>query len=280
MREQPILTQLVLEWLACSQSPRVLHVFDRACNLINAQNEIISLVWPELGAGPFAWVLPEKRPFTDITTDSSVEIIDGNLWLGNSNIPFAHAQLWNPKLNWEAIRQQKVDWPELLCEISQALKQQEMNKTMSVGAGHRLAPTMSHKFDLAQNQFLLGIEKQNQALIVDGAAALAGLGQGLTPTGDDFLLGAMIALWLKNIDINILDLIVQTAVSRTTLLSSAWLKAAGRGEFVAAWHDFFAGLEDGGWQTAVHKILQIGHSSGNDALLGFTAVLEQLILPR
>ena len=279
MAGQAVLTAAVLEWLAHSQSPRVLHVFDRACNLINERDEILSLVWPELGAGPFALLLPKKRPFTSITSDSSVDIIEMDLWVGDINIPLANAQIWNPRLDWGAICQQQVYWPEILPQIKLILRQQEIDKTMSVGASRRLAPTMHHKFDWAQNQFLLGIEEQDQTLVESAVQELAGLGQGLTPTGDDFLVGAILALWLNDVDIMIVDLIVRTAVSRTTLLSGAWLRAAGQGEFIELWHQFFAGLEDGSWATAVTNILQIGHSSGHDALLGFTAVLEKLIIP-
>ena len=273
---RPILTQAVLEWLAHSQSPRVLHVFDRACNLINEKEEIISLVWPELGAGPFALVLPEIWPLSHVNTNSSVDIIDMELWVGDLNIPLANAQIWNPKLNWGAIRTQKVDWSKVLFQISHLLQQQEFGKTMSVGASHRLAPTFNQTFNDAKTQFLLGLEKQDGALIETAVKDLAGLGQGLTPAGDDFLVGAIIALWLHDIDITLIDLIVQTAVPRTALLSGAWLQAAGRGELIAAWHDFFAGFEDGSWETAVFNILQIGHSSGYDALLGFTAVMETM----
>ena len=278
MAGQPVLTATVLEWLAHSQSPRVLHVFDRACNLINERDEILSLVWPELGAGPFALLLPKKRPFTSIDTDSSVDIIEMDLWVGDINIPLANAQIWNPKLDWLVIRQQEVNWPHVLYQINHLLQRQESSKTMSVGASRRLAPTFEKTFASAQQKFLLGIGNRDPFQVEAAVKDLAGLGQGLTPTGDDFLVGAIIALWLKNMDETFIDLIVQTAVSRTTLLSGAWLNAAGRGECIAAWHHFFAGLEDGRWETAVSNILQIGHRSGYDALVGFTAVLEKLIL--
>jgi hypothetical protein len=67
---------------------------------------------------------------------------------------------------------------------------------------------------------------------------------------------------------------VATAVPRTTTLSAAWLKAAGRGEANELWHTFTAQLSANSdhWQQAYLAILETGHSSGADALWGFTAV--------
>ena len=264
MRDQPVLTQFVLDWLGQSQEPRVLHVFERACNLINEGDEIVSLVWPELGAGPFALVLPEKRPFTAIRTDTKVNLADGVFVLGDFNLNYKKAIIWQSRLDWESIQQSQTSWPKILPRLQQILVDDAPMQTA----------VFQPKINSAQKELLTGMQTNNRHKIENGAKQLAGLGQGLTPTGDDFLLGTIIALWTTGYDVAVIDLIVQTAVPRTTTFSGAWLQAAGRGELVQSWHDFFAGLEDGGWETAVYKILQIGHSSGYDALLGFTAVME------
>ncbi|NJN55086.1 MAG: DUF2877 domain-containing protein [Anaerolineae bacterium] len=62
----------------------------------------------------------------------------------------------------------------------------------------------------------------------------------------------------------------------TTTLSAAWLKAAGRGEAGIAWHELGERLSVNGdrWQATVTRILATGHSSGADALGGFTAVMS------
>ena len=40
-------------WLANTRSPRVLCLFDHACNLINERAEILSIVTQKIGNGPF-----------------------------------------------------------------------------------------------------------------------------------------------------------------------------------------------------------------------------------
>jgi hypothetical protein len=105
------------------------------------------------------------------------------------------------------------------------------------------------------------------------------LGNGLTPAGDDFLMGAIYALWaLRSPEEahQLANLTVEMAVPLTTSLSGAWLRAAARGEAAQPWHDLVSGLIDGNKATvagAVDQILAIGHSSGADALAGFTAVI-------
>ncbi|KAA3664173.1 MAG: DUF2877 domain-containing protein, partial [Chloroflexi bacterium] len=108
---------------------------------------------------------------------------------------------------------------------------------------------------------------------------ISGLGQGLTPAGDDFLVGVLFGLFATLPAQAVRpwrEIVVETGTPRTTTLSGAWLKAAARGEAVAAWHEFYEQLmvNDGEWETAVNRILDIGHSSGADALSGFTAVTK------
>ena len=116
--------------------------------------------------------------------------------------------------------------------------------------------------------------------MLEGARALAGLGQGLTPAGDDFLMGAMYGLWAtRNPDEarDLAELINEAAAPRTTSLSAAWLQAAALGEAAEPWHDLFNGIiVDNSRKifAALSRILAIGHSSGADALAGFVAVID------
>jgi hypothetical protein len=66
------------------------------------------------------------------------------------------------------------------------------------------------------------------------------------------------------------------AAGRTTTLSAAWLRSAAVGEAGEPWHRLVdaAGLGDEpGLRSAIRQILAAGHTSGADALAGFTAGL-------
>jgi hypothetical protein len=120
-----------------------------------------------------------------------------------------------------------------------------------------------------------------RALDVPAAGAavhgLAGLGPGLTPAGDDLLVGLMAAYrWgrpaeLSPLEAGLLDGCVMACEGRTTSLSLARLQYAVRGlldarceaVLVALWQEASAPVHaavDGAWS--------IGHSSGADTLTG------------
>jgi len=110
-------------------------------------------------------------------------------------------------------------------------------------------------------------------LLRDGASQLAGLGGGLTPAGDDWLCGAMLGAWLAHPDPGWLcERVVEAAAGRTTFLSAAFLRAAGRGECASTWHRLLAALCVGApaeTEAAVRDVLSLGATSGADALAGF-----------
>ena len=121
MPERVVLTRFVGDWLEWSQQPCVLHVFDRACNLLNERDEIISVVWPELGAGPFAIVLAEERPFSHITTNAKVNITQECLQIASLRIDLSDAILWQPRPDWATIQQNKDAWLKILPSLQTIL---------------------------------------------------------------------------------------------------------------------------------------------------------------
>jgi hypothetical protein len=127
----------------------------------------------------------------------------------------------------------------------------------------------AHQAVVALEQGWAGDQEQLQR----GAVGLAGLGTGLTPSGDDFLGGAMLWAWLTHpAPESFCYAIAQAAAPRTTTLSAAFLRAASRGECSAAWHALLAALNEGAGEqitTAAQGVLAHGASSGADILAGF-----------
>lgn len=116
-------------------------------------------------------------------------------------------------------------------------------------------------------------------LITAGARRLAGLGPGLTPAGDDLLVGWLAGIFFYgergNLGVRgaaVGQAVAATAAARTTRLSAAWLRHAGMGEFAEPWHQLAAGLETGDpavMAQATHCILNTGATSGQEAMKGF-----------
>jgi len=92
-------------------------------------------------------------------------------------------------------------------------------------------------------------------------ATLVGIGPGLTPLGDDVLIGFVAGRVLFHEDIARAARIARAAAGRTTSLSSTLLFHASRGELPEQAHRLLeVGDTDG--------LLSFGHSSGRGILLG------------
>jgi hypothetical protein len=111
------------------------------------------------------------------------------------------------------------------------------------------------------------------------ARDVAGRGPGLTPSGDDLLVGIVLALRLwpgiaSSLDGGAQaarDLLVNAAQPRTTRISSAYLETARQGQAAEPWHVLVTSLHRSPAETrrAVRRLLRIGETSGADTLTGF-----------
>ena len=118
------------------------------------------------------------------------------------------------------------------------------------------------------------------------AQGLIGLGPGLTPSGDDFIGGAMIVLHglgRSDVAARLADWALPLAVRRTGKISAAHLACAAAGEGAAALHAAIGSLcIEGapGLVQCLHDIDAIGHSSGWDALAGAACAMAALCAAR
>ena len=116
----------------------------------------------------------------------------------------------------------------------------------------------------------------------EAVAALLGLGPGLTPSGDDFLGGMLIALHVcgeKSVQKQLYNH-VKSLFHITGPVSKAHLKAAALGEVSDSLHQVLNMLLNGNdtkLEPAIDAINKIGHTSGWDALAGVALVLRQLV---
>ncbi len=107
---------------------------------------------------------------------------------------------------------------------------------------------------------------------------LLGLGPGLTPAGDDVLVGRLHAVHaglLPATDPQV-GALLAAAETRTTRLSRAFLEAAAAGECSAPWQDLWPtpGAAAGSRRSAIRVILGMGQTSGAAALWGFLTADE------
>ena len=112
----------VNDWLAKSRHPRILHVFDHACNLIKKRREVLSIVTPKIGNGPFNLVVEDDVLFSDhLNMQSSIFIRANQLHLGDLIIHTTGAELWNPRPNWEILNDKKDETEYYACKMRSRL---------------------------------------------------------------------------------------------------------------------------------------------------------------
>src|SRR5258706_9232660 len=167
-------------WLANSRHPRILHVFDHACNLINESREVLSVVTPQIGNGPFNLVVKDNVLFSDyLNAQSPISIHTDQLHFEDFIINIAYANLWHPCPNWESLHKNKES---ILSKLA-SLRFTEYRPLLPTS----LVASLSIALANADIPKALPITRQ-----------LAGLGQGLTPAGDVFIIAAILAVWINH----------------------------------------------------------------------------------
>lgn len=254
-------TPEVNKWLNTSPHARVLHVFDHVCNLINERREILSIVTPEIGNGPFNLVVGAKNSFSEyIHLETPIQIFADQLRLGNLTINLKPAQLWNPCPEWKKLHDARN-------KIIHQLTKLPITNYLEFSGLPVAEPVISNlSHSLAKSDLLSSLTAVKH---------LAGLGIGLTPAGDDFLMGSLYAVWIihpPEVAGPLTRQIGNAAAPLTTSLSAAWLRAAERGEAGHLWHELLDGLnllDEVKIDKAMKQILAVGETSGADALAGF-----------
>jgi len=129
-------------------------------------------------------------------------------------------------------------------------------------------------------QLLRNSDKSDWNMNVEIIRFFIGRGKGLTPSGDDILLGFTLALmtfgsfhsWQQ-------ALMLEVTGDRTTIISVAYLHALLQGyasEFLIQLIKLLDHVEPGEIEKTITKIQSFGHTSGNDTLFGFFLGLKFL----
>ncbi|TKT73821.1 DUF2877 domain-containing protein [Afipia massiliensis] len=285
IRQVPAIGELGLlaeKVLQVESNGRVVAVFDRSFYAVLG-SQWICVGLPHLGSGPLH-VLCERRPQCWPMVGAVVAVTGSILVIDNK--PFATfdgASIWKPELapGWTRaglrIGLVAVDefWrvgsaEEGLAAAGCAQPPTELTPLVAAAAAgiaalgrviidalHERAPSSADCAELVN---------------------LIGLGPGLTPSGDDLIGGALIALAALDL-LNVRDLIWDVCrehLDRTNDISRVHLRTAALGYGAAAMHAAVHATmtgEVGRVERALAAVSAIGHSSGRD---GFAGVLIAL----
>lgn len=251
---------------------RVLASFDRSCYLETSEGRLVAVLAEPLGRGAFALTVGGSPSFADLHPETPVHVAARTMWLGDMQVGLATAVPWDPTLP-------ALDGPaDQGMETLQAfLRANAPTEGLArVLFDEDQTPLLSEARP-AVRLLRAGLATGNVESVAHSVARLAGLGPGLTPSGDDVLAGILLAmrLWPRAADPLgpqvVSRSIIEMAAPRTGRISRAYLKAAYRGFASDAWHDLVRALHGDADHVilAAARILQTGETSGADMLAGF-----------
>lgn len=123
-----------------------------------------------------------------------------------------------------------------------------------------------------------GVLREDDFLVVEGVHGLLGVGPGLTPSGDDFLVGFLAGLMnsrrvnCRNSIDAMARCLTQDASLFTTRFSAEYIKYAAKGLYHMYVIDLINAFKAGSCDelaSAARQLITMGHYSGTDLLLGF-----------
>lgn len=275
-------------------------VFQRAVNLtLNGRPlTMLTLLSEELPRMPNSIRIPAQ------TMHELVRILEPGMlvWIENQglSIPACHCQIrlpdappWEPRPELAAFRwnleliEQRADLvARYFSEQSQLEGLAPLVRPLLLGQSIAMTPLLSKA--LPPLRLLLHASQQlDMAGIEDATRSLAGLGPGLTPSGDDVLAGFAAIMALSSpyassdaqLHRSIAERIAANACPRTTTLSAALLAHAARGEVAEPVKDWLLALLSVSLTSALcatDRVLSIGSASGGDLLLGLLLGLRTL----
>ncbi len=266
---------------------RVAAVFSRSLYLESEDGRWACLGCPSIGAGPLnavvgegiAPLLPGLAPGTEYCVEGSVLRIPKRAvlhWQG--------ASLWRPPVVPIPVSRKS------LCRNLDALLEEYARHVPPEGIGWLVFPGAARCEGMLTSVLAARAKPAMDAMgawlttalhahdapppIPGKAAALFGLGPGLTPSGDDFIGGMLIALRMLGKH-GAADAVARWAIplakQRTNRISVAHLEAAAEGQGAAALHQILGWLGSSGAKTRLpepHIIGRLGHCSGWDMLSG------------
>jgi len=263
---------------------RVLSLHGTVCNLIDDDRDVITLLTPSVPRGPFS--ITVEASFEGLAVGDRAQADAGQLLVGNLRLRLDRASIWEPCPDWPRLRMAGEAIASGFAAFDEWASSAIWGGLAHITGADQYPegrPTFMARLARGKEAYgrliVAGLGNGERISLLEGARLLAGLGPGGTPAGDDFLVGVMAAIWLLG-DETAAPAVAETAAPRTSALSAAFLRGAGRGEFIEPWHALLEALAAADLEQveqAAMRVESFGASSGADALDGFILAGRSLL---
>jgi hypothetical protein len=283
----------------------VLAVFERSFYIKGLGERLACLGSVEIGPGPLNVLcpLPANGGMAALGVTPGIPVIFTANALrldGGAVFSFAEAKDWWPPVlpTWRAA-DLRLGLDTLATATRAGLPDYGLGSLIpALAGGGGVAALTTEMFDPLLRPAMRGVAALVEWLyrwapLVDGvvppppreAEILIGLGPGLTPSGDDFLAGALIALRALRrhpAAERLADWTLSHSATGTGIISQAHLACATEGAGASALHNALAAVVTPdlvGFDECLSAVAALGQCSGWDAMAGVTAACAALATP-
>lgn len=269
---------IALRTLERASFGRIVAVFERSAYL-DFGGDVVCIGTPDIGSGPLNAQVESTQAFDAIRRGrhDDVSCGAGRVQFGVTSFRFASAGRWRPT---------PVAWPVDAKQLSRgvanvrawARRRAPGDGLSSLVAQTSAADALARAGRDAARALEAWLGDDGDDVSLAPLAALIGLGPGLTPSGDDFLGGAIVALHSYGRARCARRLAAKLRFEGATHpISVAHWRAACEGLGSDALHACLRDMAEGrAARSSLDRIATIGHTSGWDALAGAATVAGAL----
>lgn len=245
------------------EAGRVHSVFEGALNLAWHDDRLLTLQGPERLLAPFAATVEQLPHPGGLSAGVSVRRLDGTLSVGAVRFE------WGDPATVDTAMPESESAAGPALAVLLAKHPAESGRALSSATGR------SARCRLAE-----GVRRRDPEAFLEGALGLVGLGEGLTPAGDDCLVGALAVLhrfsrsWLRAHPQ--IEASVSRAATTTTLVAKEFIAHALTGHFAESLLDLMTADSSAAAARAAGRLLRTGATSGADTLHGVRLALTAL----
>jgi Protein of unknown function (DUF2877) len=274
----------------------VMAVHPHSVYITDEDDAIYAIVRQPLGNGPLNLVIPAEpsHMFAGLALGTSLASTGAMLGIGEGiTIGLDGAMVWESRARAALAADGALldRGLAVLCrELSTGAPAESLARLLPHLDDEELPESLERIAHFPRSHALIGglaesLAQRDRRRLKVVTSSLAGLGPGLTPAGDDFIGGVLLALAIVRaqrgdpaLD-DVAHLLVETAAPRTHDISAAYLRAAHEGQVNESWDPLLVALAAGDAErisAAAAPVLTTGHTSGADMLAGFVVGIGAL----
>jgi hypothetical protein len=264
----------MIELINCGNAIRsgTYEIHSRFRSVVNfiSGDSMVFVVKENIGGGPLHIVLK------GIVTSSlrSLVVADDHLLLDQQRIELPAEKRYNPFLELTAFDRDRLF--ENLTLLQQIICLVSPPQSLAFLFDRERHKSFSSSFEREyMNRMRVGAEHFVSGDAVSGVSLIKGVGYGLTPGGDDFIAGYLMALnlvqYLLRKDFSILIRNVYERARGANHFTNTLLQIAARGELVEKFKTVIQSLfseVESDLSDAVELLLSVGETSGIDTIVG------------